>query len=452
MRSFLSSKKAVNKKIRATILNEPTKFFAYNNGIAATAMKISTECAHGAMHLKSADDFQIINGGQTTASLSNARFRDKADLSHIYVQMKITVIGDMSNDKAEQLIRDISRSSNSQNKVSEADFFSTHPFHIEMEKISRRISAPAVDGAQYGTKWFYERARGQYLQEQMKMSKAQKKTFERIHPKSQCISKTDFAKYRMSWGGHPDVVSKGAETNFMKFAEYVSEQWDKDSSRFNEKYFKETIAIAIMFKSLEKLVSRQPWYNSYRANIVTYSLALFSNAVNTQFKGMSFNFKSIWNTQKMPELLVRVFEGIAKDVNDFITGDNRPVANVTQWCKRELCWKNMKENVAVKLPEEAMTLMESAHVAKKDAEDAKKDQAFISATDKLSKVIAIDGKQWQQVLRDAQKYKCIATQKELMALRRACKIPNEIPQEFQAQMLLDVLLRLKEEGHKYSFA
>ena len=112
----------------------------------------------------------------------------------------------------------------------------------------------------------------------------------------------------------------------------------------------------------------------------------------------------------------------------------------------------MKENVAVKLPEEAMTLMESAHVAKKDAEDAKKDQAFISATDKLSKVIAIDGKQWQQVLRDAQKYKCIATQKELMALRRACKIPNEIPQEFQAQMLLDVLLRLKEEGHKYSFA
>lgn len=121
-----------------------------------------------------AKDFQIINGGQTTASLATARFKDKADLDNIYVQMKLTLIGEMEQDAADTLINDISRSSNSQNAVSEADFFATSPFHVEMEKISRRILAPAVDGAQYETYWFYERARGQFAQTQMKMTKAQK--------------------------------------------------------------------------------------------------------------------------------------------------------------------------------------------------------------------------------------------------------------------------------------
>ncbi|MBR4642285.1 MAG: AIPR family protein [Selenomonadaceae bacterium] len=177
VRSFLSTKRAVNKKIRETILNKPEKFFAFNNGIAATAKNIELELSTGGLHIKSVVDFQIINGGQTTASLSNARFKDKNNLEKIFVQMKLTRIGEMPSDKQEELIEEISRSSNSQNKVTDADFFSTHPFHVEMEKISRRIFAPPQSGFQYQTKWFYERARGQYVQEQMKMTPAQQKNF-----------------------------------------------------------------------------------------------------------------------------------------------------------------------------------------------------------------------------------------------------------------------------------
>ena len=90
VRSFLSTKVAVNKKIRETILKCPSMFFAYNNGVSATAMDVQLERTAGGTHIVSARDFQIINGGQTTASLSNTRHKDKADLEGIYVQMKLS--------------------------------------------------------------------------------------------------------------------------------------------------------------------------------------------------------------------------------------------------------------------------------------------------------------------------------------------------------------------------
>ena len=164
VRSFLSTKVAVNKKIRETILKCPSMFFAYNNGVSATAMDVEIERSANGTHIVSARDFQIINGGQTTASLSNTRHKDKADLKGIYVQMKLTEIDESDMDRSTELVRNISRSSNSQNKVTDADFFSTHPFHVRMEQHSRRIFAPAEAGAQYETKWFYERAKGQFLQ------------------------------------------------------------------------------------------------------------------------------------------------------------------------------------------------------------------------------------------------------------------------------------------------
>lgn len=135
-------------------------------------MDVEIERSANGTHIVSARDFQIINGGQTTASLSNTRHKDKADLKGIYVQMKLTEIDESDMDRSTELVRNISRSSNSQNKVTDADFFSTHPFHVRMEQHSRRIFAPAEAGAQYETKWFYERAKGQFLQAQMRLTPA----------------------------------------------------------------------------------------------------------------------------------------------------------------------------------------------------------------------------------------------------------------------------------------
>ncbi|MGC2504285.1 MAG: AIPR family protein, partial [Silvibacterium sp.] len=159
VRTFLQARADVNKGIRATILNEPQMFFAYNNGITATAQEVETRITNGGLQIVRMTDLQIVNGGQTTASLFHTQRRDKADVSGIFVQMKLSVI---DSEESEMVVPRISEYANTQNRVNAADFFSNHPFHVRMAEFSRRIWAPAQQGAQRETKWFYERARGQY--------------------------------------------------------------------------------------------------------------------------------------------------------------------------------------------------------------------------------------------------------------------------------------------------
>ncbi|MDE5586880.1 MAG: AIPR family protein, partial [Bacilli bacterium] len=272
VRSFLSVKGKVNKGIRNTILNEPEMFFAYNNGIAATATEIELVNNDNGIYIKRLKDLQIINGGQTTASIANAKIQDKVDLHDVYVPMKLSIV---DNEKAKEMIPIISRCANSQNKVDEADFFSNHPYHVRLEEYSRKIYAPSVNGNQYQTIWFYERARGQYVQEQMKLSTAEKKKFQLKNPKNQLLKKVDVAKYINTYECGPYIVSRGAQANMRYFAERISKAWEKNNTIYNEYYFKKVIALAILFKSTEQLVTNQQWYKeikAYRANIVTYSI------------------------------------------------------------------------------------------------------------------------------------------------------------------------------------
>ena len=450
VRYFLSTKRAVNKKIRATILNKPEMFFAFNNGIAATAKQIELQDC-GGLFVTSATDFQIINGGQTTASLLSARLKDKVDLEKIFVQMKLMLIGDMQTDAQEKLIGEISRSSNSQNKVSEADFFSTHPFHVEMEKISRRIFAPPQRNLQYQTRWFYERARGQYVQEQIKLTARQKNSFQRENPKAQVLTKTDFAKYRMSWQEHPDIVSKGAQANFIKFAEEIGNAWEKNPLQFNEHYFKETIALAIIFRAVEKIVSCQPWYkNSYRANIVTYSLAIFRHALKEKFPAAELNLQAVWKAQEFPAAFEKIFEAITLAVNNFITGD-RPITNVTQWCKQAACWSNMKAAVRIELPENFSAWIIGSDTVKAEKNSARKIQRTSFEVDAQSKVLSLSGATWRKIFVDASQKKLMSPD-EKSALTTAMKIPAKIPSPPQCEKLLRLLDRLEENGLTYSDA
>ena len=306
VRSFLSAKGNVNKNIRKTILEADGEskrmFFAYNNGISATATSVEINVGQGGSFITSINNLQIVNGGQTTASLSNTRFKDKADLSGIYVQMKLTVIP--NHEQAQILIPKISRGSNSQNKVSDADFFSNHEFNVRMQQISRRIYAPAVNGLQYETHWFYERSRGQYEQEQSKMTKAEKKKYQMQNPKEQKITKTDIAKYQNAWREYPYFVSLGAQKNFTKFANFIVEEWDKDDIQFNEQFYRNIVVIAIIFKCIDKIVPKQEWYEKgYKANIVVYTLSYLHYLINVQYPAHELNMRLIWDKQKVPDNL-----------------------------------------------------------------------------------------------------------------------------------------------------
>lgn len=448
VRSFLSTKVAVNKKIRETILKSPDMFFAYNNGVSATAMDVKIETTEHGRFLVSARDFQIINGGQTTASLSNTRHKDKADLKRIYVQMKLTEIDEKDVDRSTDLIRSISRSSNSQNKVSDADFFATHPFHIRMEQFSRRIFAPAEAGAQYETKWFYERARGQYLQAQMRMTPAKKKQFTLQNPKSKVITKTDLAKVRNTWSGFPQVVSKGAQTNFMKYAEKVDEKWSIDDRRFNERYYTESVALMILFKHLEKLIPKLDWYEQgYRANVVTYSIALLRVTIQRQFKGKELDLQSIWMRQSVPDIVSKALEKIAEKVYYKITDPGRATVNVTQWCKRDACWKSVQE-IVLKLPDsfEAVLIGKEERVA--EEKSAKKDQKMLSEFEAQKKVLEYSAAQWRSLSEFAVGKKMIGKD-DALALRYACQIPSALPSGYQSQRLIALLERAFSEGFKF---
>lgn len=445
VRSFLSTKVAVNKKIRATILNMPKMFFAFNNGISATAMDVSVENTDHGRFITFARDFQIINGGQTTASISNARYKDKANLDGLYVQMKLTAIDESTQEEADELIRNISRSSNSQNKVSDADFFASHPFHRRMEQISRLLFAPAAEGVQYETKWFYERARGQYLQEQMRLTSSKKIQFQLQHPKNQVIKKTDLAKVQNTWLGHPDIVSRGAQTNFTSFAEYIDEQWNSNEQQFNERYFQTTAALLIIFQYLERTIPKQPWYEGgYRANIIYYTVALFRLLIQKQFPGSDLDLMLIWNKQSLSEQVEASLLALAKLVLLKITDPSRKVANVTQWCKREICWSEVK-NINLPLPADLEDFLITVDDQKAAQRFAKKEQKIVNEIYAQTEVINYSVEMWKRLTEFSVK-KHLVTPTDVTALTVACKMPFKIPNTYQCKRLLTLLHSAVEEG------
>lgn len=450
VRSFLSTKVAVNKKIRFTIQQCPERFFAYNNGISATAMSVVIDSTSQGQFLTYAQDFQIINGGQTTASLSNSRYKDKADLSAIFVQMKLTVIeSTLDDDSATDLVQQISRSSNSQNKVSDADFFSTHPFHVNMERCSQRLYARATGGSQFDTKWFYERARGQYLQKQMRLTPAEKRKFLAQNPKEQLITKTDLAKVRNTWNGYPYIVSKGAQTNFAQFAKTISDAWsEKDGDLlFGDKYFQESVAMCLLFRYTEAMIPKQEWYQQgYRANIVTYTIALFHKLIKENFHHQDLDLMAIWTHQTIPVAVKQTLLELSEMVYDKLTDPSRGVENVTQWCKREGCW-NSVQSIDYILPHDIENHLIGRNEMRIAKRNAKNDQRIVSETEMMKKVIEIPASSWQNILAFATSKRLVSSD-EMVALRIAGQLPSKIPTATQCKKLLTVLERLQEEGVK----
>lgn len=234
VRSFLKFNGGVNKGIRGTILNEKSRFFTYNNGISTTASAIEVgRRENGELIITAFTNLQIINGGQTTATLAAASIKNNADLSGIYVQMKLTVLKESDPD----LIRCIATYANSQNKVKTADLNSSHPFYVRVEEYSRKVYAPVAAGQIVQTLWFFERTRGQYEQPLMQMTKAQREDYRLVRPKSKKYTLTDLAKYMNAADVLPRYVSWGGEVNAAHFHNNMLKQWNKDNSVYNDQSF-----------------------------------------------------------------------------------------------------------------------------------------------------------------------------------------------------------------------
>jgi hypothetical protein len=396
VRSFLTTKVKVNKGIRETIKTSPKKFFAFNNGITATAESIESELRDDGEYITSLENFQIVNGGQTTASLFYAATKDKFDISEIYVPMKLSIV---NSKDAVELVPYISRYANSQNKVTEADLFSNHPFHVKFEEFSRNTLAPPKLGLASGTYWFYERARGQYTNAQASLgSKPERVKFISINPRSQLITKTNLAKYLNSFNLLPQVVSKGAEFNFSKFAELIAEKWDESIESFNQGFFKTSIAKAIIFKNIEKLIADQKdsWYKGgQRDKLVPYTISFIENAL--QRKNKEFNFDEIWKKQDTSFKLNELMTFIAEKVNALLQDPNRTVGDVSSYAKKDAFWKIVKqESDSFDLVPYLSLFIDKKDLASQELKN-KIDQKILIGKEMIEKVQSIEPREWESI-------------------------------------------------------
>lgn len=439
VRVFLQARGAVNKGIRNTLEQEPGMFFAFNNGLTATAEDVSLVGGPEGLALTQVENLQIVNGGQSTASI-HAASRRGVDLSRVFVQMKLMIVN--AQDVVD-LVPRISEYANTQNKVAAADFFANHPYHVRLEQISRRLFAPAVDGRVKQTKWFYERARGQYQDDRALLSGAQRRKFDGEFPKHQLISKTDLAKFLMVWEQQPHTVSLGAQKNFAAFAKLAAQLWDQSEDNVNEQYFQHAVAKAIIFRHVERLVSSRPWYEGgYRANVVAYAISRF--AAHLSEAGLVLDFERIWREQAVSETLDQALTLSADAVVEVIVNPPAGSRNVTEWAKQQACWSRV-ESLRIEWPDVIRTIVISRSAGESRHRAAKNAQRVDNGIEAQVKVIGAGGPAWQQVEAWGRE-RGLISDKESSILKICGASPAKVPSEKQSQAALETLRRLRTEG------
>lgn len=438
VRSFLQHKGKVNKGIKATILHDPLHFFAYNNGLTTIASHAVTKETPTGTVITQLKDLQIVNGGQTTASLYSAFIKDKADLSNVSVQMKLTVI----SDNTQNLVSNISRYANSQNKVSDADLFSNHPFHIRLEEFSRRLWVPAKIGQKGLTHWFYERARGQYLDAQLYISGSKKKQFQLLNPRSQLLTKTDVAKIMNSWNCLPYEVSKGAQKNFAIFAELINKQWEEDDSIFGERYYRKLVCYASIFRALEKAIMPEEWYSGFRANIVTYAIARLSSEINKH--NFELNIDLLWRSSSVSTSIIQLLLLLSQKINELLQANDRPIGNPSEYAKRVNFWDRVKEiDCDINDIKSLLITIEEVNYSAIKSHKTQKIETGISLQEKVKRVPKDVWQKIEDILHQEDK----ATVSQISILRVAMD-HKKAPSEKQAIVLENLLNRYQDKVEK----
>lgn len=351
VRSFLQFTGKYNKGIRNTILNESHMFLAFNNGIAATAEEIELVDLpnNKGQGIGLVRDFQIVNGGQTTASIYHTWKKNKnIDITKLFVQVKLTIIKNKTNFSA--IVGRIAEYSNTQNKVSTSDLSSNKENHVILEKLSRTIWAPPSKDQVQQTRWFFERARGQYKNARLRegFTLSRRKSFDIKSPRSQVIDKESIAKYINVWNEvykgknqiiGPHIVVRGNQKNYVEFLCHNFK--DKPDNVF----FEDLVAKAIIFKTAEKIYGVKPnALGDMRYITVPYTIGWLGYKLNYKL-----DLYKIWKRQRLSDNLKVILREVMIKVEDFIKR-NAPGSLYGEWAKKEDCWTMIKsEDLGVDL-------------------------------------------------------------------------------------------------------
>ena len=445
VRTFLGRRGNINKGIGTTLLQEPGRFFAYNNGLAATASSVTAIVSEGGtVLLTGATDLQIVNGAQTTASLAALQREGKLREGSVFVPLKLSVI---APEVAEELVPRISKFANTQNAVRASDFFANHAFHQRMEKISRRVLAPSVDGSLVQTHWYYERARGQHLNDQAALTPARKAQFLRLNPLSQVVTKTNLAKVESCFDLLPDVACRGAEKAFTAFAERVTDDWKDESKRdsYGDDWFRSSVARGILFRAAEGLVSGASWYEGgYRAQIVAYTCARLAALAAEHSDGGRLDYGRVWSAQVAGPVLERQLLAIAEAMTGVLRSPPLAGQNVSEWAKQQACRRQ-----ALATPVGAEEGLDAMLMGKADIVAARRDEREGTRVgvglQAIQEVIAMGGPFWHDLRAFARVRKLlVATDEPLLSV--ACMVPRKVPADWQAARLLVLRHRCEQAG------
>jgi hypothetical protein len=362
VRSFLQAKGGTNKGIMKTLKdpNERRMFVSYNNGISSVARAGEIEKINEKINLfqiKGLTGWQIVNGGQTTASIHQA-YKSDVDLTDVYVQAKLTILHIEANqEKDRQLLEDemvsnISKYANTQNKINNSDLLANSRFMSDIEKFSRDTWIPTNDGRKAESKWYFERARGQYAVDLNRRKRGKEQNeFKKQYPSGKMFTKVDLAKHFMSCEGFPHISSKGGEEAFKRFMEQNKQYWkyDKDEngeliplSIVNLQIYQRLLARTIINLHVTNIVESMQ-LQGYRANVIYYTVAMLHHIY-----GKRIELLDVWNRQTLSDKWDEVIQIIA-DKTIFFLRDSAGERNVTQWAKQEACWVQFKDEYTKQL-------------------------------------------------------------------------------------------------------
>ncbi|MDO6809882.1 AIPR family protein [Zobellia galactanivorans] len=448
VRSFLQFTGKINKGIRNTILHEQHMFMAFNNGIAATAEEVTIADLENnqGKSIAKVKDFQIVNGGQTTASIYHTWKKDKIDISNVFVPVKLTII--KNRESFSEIVGRIAEYANTQNRVSASDLSSNKENYVLIEKLSRTIWAPPVSGESTQTRWFFERSRGQYRNDRNRfgITPSKRKQFDKQNPRSQMFTKELLAKYVNTYEEvykgkklviGPHIVVRGSQKNYAQFLNH----------NFNFKpdniWFEDLIAKAILFKTSEKIYGVKPnAIGDMRYITVPYSIAWLSLKLNHKL-----DLYKIWKQQSLSETLKRKLHEVMSKIEDFIK-IQAPGSLYGEWAKKEECWNGIK-NQDFNIDLESLIPdieTESSDKRKKITEDETQN-AEIEAS--LNRLKSIHIKTWKKIEDWGRSTKNLSQYQNDMAYTLRNKLRNNRTisdiERNQGETILDVVSDLNPE-------
>lgn len=453
VRAFLSVRGKVNRKIRETIIGKnPENFFTYNNGIAVVAHSI--ELSSDKTRILSFNDFQIINGGQTTASLASVIVKKETGLenfSKIFVPMKLTVLnieGELSEDdedKYNNITQQISKSANCQNPVSDADFFSNDPFHRIMEELSIKHMAPPVNGSPYPTIWYYERSKGRWEQDQMKMTESQRDKYRRKSPKSQVVKKEKLAKCLNAIYMNPHVVCTGSANNMKAFAGTINNMYEKSKDSINEFFFKKCIASVLLFDSTDRIINKSEWYpkGGNKAQIVPYTISIIMYLLP---EGKDIDWKRIWTKQMLYSELVHQIEIVSKEVHEFLLDSEGAI--VREYAKKVSTWKKFKESNNIQLTESFISSLVDIESIKEEEKAAKRAHKFNSDIDLEVEFYTRGYNYWMKFHSDIERERLVSGGDcDFVKSVASYILKGNLPSKSQIKKLLKIITKAEDSGY-----